>query len=432
MKLVFQAAALKAAREQLSKAIAIIERSMGLGELDMPLRVERLYLLDVLRGLASLSVVIWHYQHFYYVGPGTSAPNFDRTAQPLYFLFAPLYEHGGFAVQLFFALSGFIFFHQYAEPIRRGSVSAYEFTVLRMSRLYPLHFVTLIFVAVGQAIAYATTSQFVVYPCNDAAHFVANLFLVSQWVLVSQQCWSFNAPIWSVSVELFLYICFFLFALRLPARWSAQFLLTLAIIATGIAINVAGLFHLLGEPIFCFFAGGLAYLLWSRMQWHTSFLQRATASLLALAALVAVRLVGLSSILVGAVVFPALILALALWQSTEREAGKRARLIGDITYSTYLLHFPIQLSLILPATKAKRAIRLLCPRHERPPDRRANQAGNKFAPPHSITSSAWTMMDGGKVMPSSLAVLRFTTSSTFMGCSMGRSAGFFRLRILST
>src|SRR6516162_2112586 len=43
-------------------------------------------------------------------------------------------------------------------------------------------------------------------------------------------------------------------------------------------------------------------------------------------------------------------------------------------------------------------------------------------PSHSITSSARTMIEGGIVMPSALAVLRLITSLNLLGCSTGRSA----------
>lgn len=49
-----------------------------------------------------------------------------------------------------------------------------------------------------------------------------------------------------------------------------------------------------------------------------------------------------------------------------------------------------------------------------------------------ITSSARASTAGGIVRPSALAVLRLITNSNFVGCSMGRSAGFAPLRILST
>src|SRR5215831_15650353 len=51
---------------------------------------------------------------------------------------------------------------------------------------------------------------------------------------------------------------------------------------------------------------------------------------------------------------------------------------------------------------------------------------------HWITLSAWKRSVGGMVSPSSLAVLRLMTSSNFIGCSTGRSAGLAPFKILST
>jgi hypothetical protein len=51
---------------------------------------------------------------------------------------------------------------------------------------------------------------------------------------------------------------------------------------------------------------------------------------------------------------------------------------------------------------------------------------------HSITSSARANTAGGMVRPSALAVFMLMISSNFVGCSMGRVAGFAPLRIRST
>ena len=48
---------------------------------------------------------------------------------------------------------------------------------------------------------------------------------------------------------------------------------------------------------------------------------------------------------------------------------------------------------------------------------------------HSITSLARASMDGGTARPRALAVLRLMTSSNFVGCCAGRSAGFAPLRM---
>ncbi len=58
---------------------------------------EHFYSLDVLRGIAALSVVFWHWKHFYFVG--TILPDdLDETRQPLYAMFRVLYNHGDKAV----------------------------------------------------------------------------------------------------------------------------------------------------------------------------------------------------------------------------------------------------------------------------------------------------------------------------------------------
>ena len=51
---------------------------------------------------------------------------------------------------------------------------------------------------------------------------------------------------------------------------------------------------------------------------------------------------------------------------------------------------------------------------------------------YSITSSAAKRMPFGIVMPSALAVLRLTTNSNLVGCSIGSSAGFAPFRIRAT
>src|ERR1035437_5297801 len=75
---------------------------------------------------------------------------------------------------------------------------------------------------------------------------------------------------------------------------------------------------------------------------------------------------------------------------------------------------------------------LLRPHRERPCRRRAADKCDELTAPHSITSSAVASSVGGTVRPCAFAVLRFMTSSNFVGCSTGRSAGFLPLKILST
>lgn len=165
--------------------------------------------IDLLRGIAAISILFWHYQHFYYPRAGVSPiarGEVSRAAQPLFDWFSWFYLHGALAVHFFWILSGFIFFHVYAP---RQDIGLRDFLVNRLSRLYPLHFLTLCLVALLQWVSWSSFGNFQIYPANDAWHFVLNLFMASHWGF--QKGYSFNAPIWSISVEMLTYGMFFAF-----------------------------------------------------------------------------------------------------------------------------------------------------------------------------------------------------------------------------
>lgn len=308
----------------------------------------RLYLLDIIRGFASLAVVVWHYQYFFYIAPDTLPPGFTRDIQPLYPLLFLGYEYGFRAVQLFFVLSGFVFFLQYSDAIRTRSVSPAKFFVLRFSRLYPLHFATLVVVALGQVYSRGIDGQNIIYPCNDGLHFGLHIFLVMEWMPLDRVCHSFNFPTWSISVEMLLYAIFFLVALRLPKSWEGQMMTTVGLILLGLVIgNLGGPRHL-GEPVCCFFAGGVTYLVWSRYCRDGKARNRLilTTLLLFIFSAIIFRKAESTSFL-SVIVFPTAILLFAALQCVRHDLGRSLRVVGDITYSTYLLHFPVQLGMLL-------------------------------------------------------------------------------------
>src|SRR6185436_6252250 len=214
-------------------------------QLEVP---KRFYSLDALRGVAALGVVFWHWQHFFYTG--THKADFDRGRQPFYGLFYLFYEKGWMAVDLFFSLSGFIFFWLYAKRIESRRIVASEFSMLRLSRLYPLHLATLLFVAATQWWIHSRTGDYVVYPLNGMQQFLAHLLFVSGW----RSSWadSFNAPVWSVSVEVFLYGTFF----ALFRVFRRRTIPLIALVVLGAVLK----FHIpIGRGIYSFFLGGLAY-----------------------------------------------------------------------------------------------------------------------------------------------------------------------------
>ena len=155
---------------------------------------------NFLRGIAALSVLLWHYQHFFFANPST----FDRSQQPFYSLFKTFYINGHLAVQLFWAVSGFVLCHSYMS---RTDTRWRQFFWARFARLYPLHLITLTTVAALQLINQRVLGSYRIYDYNDLKHFVFNVFFMQGWGF--NDGFSFNAPTWSVSVEIVVYIIFF-------------------------------------------------------------------------------------------------------------------------------------------------------------------------------------------------------------------------------
>ena len=69
---------------------------------------DRLVGLELIRFISAFSILIWHYQHFTFLGD--KAVNFNRNEQPFYEFLSVFYDHGLFGVQIFWCISGFIFF----------------------------------------------------------------------------------------------------------------------------------------------------------------------------------------------------------------------------------------------------------------------------------------------------------------------------------
>ncbi len=320
----------------------------------------RLYALDVSRGIASLSVVLWHWQHFFYEGPALPK-GFLPEAQPLFAVFKLFYQKGSMGVDYFFLLSGFIFFWIYREPIRRKVVGGLQFFIQRFSRLYPLHAATLILVAVLQFFFAAQNGTSFVYPHNDAYHFLLNLGFASKWGL--DKGWSFNAPVWSVSIEVLLYAVFFVAAFF--GRGGPVFSLTVSLLAYGL-FHGANFGHPVFEGLALFFFGGVAFYFTSRISRGPVSVKRIVLLSAALSwALVFVSfyVVDLRGTIrqagmIGRIalicfpdyfLFPLTICSLALLEIDRGAFLKTFAWIGDITYSSYLLHFPLQLLFMLAA-----------------------------------------------------------------------------------
>ena len=162
--------------------------------------IDQRYLsLDAMRGLAALSVVAFHM-------------NGDIT--PSAFL----------AVDFFFALSGFVIADTYMSRLR-GPLSAPQFMVHRLIRLYPLFLVGLLLGLLQMAaMAVAHLKAFEVK--ETAISTVFNVFIIPSPVYFLfprtneiYGLFPLNGPAWSLFFEFVINLCFAFFLFRLKPRY---------------------------------------------------------------------------------------------------------------------------------------------------------------------------------------------------------------------
>jgi peptidoglycan/LPS O-acetylase OafA/YrhL len=296
--------------------------------------------LELLRFLTAFAILVFHYRQFAFVGDREVGLIQDQL--PSYWLFGPLYHSGPYAVRVFWCISGFIFFWKYRDAVASGLLDGWRFFVLRFSRLYPLHVVTLLVVAALQFLYFQLAGYFFVYQNNDALQFALQLLMASN--TTTQEALSFNGPVWSISVEVLVYFVFFVMLLV-----TRSWLLNLVVIAFSLMIP--------GQVADCFiffYAGGLAAMARQLVTSRTiPSLAVEGASWLAASVFLLCGYWVTNGHLESIGLLVLLICTPVLLYSLSRDVILPARLqqaveaAGNMTYSSYLLHFPIQLTMML-------------------------------------------------------------------------------------
>ncbi len=312
---------------------------------------QKLVGIEILRFLSAFAVLIWHYQHFYF-DPASAKIVVEHTAEPLYGLFQPFYDFGWLGVNFFWTISGFVFYSQYLNKVASREVSGAAFFVRRFSRLYPLHIVTLLIVAGLQLLYLRSHSDYFVFPYNTVYDFFVNLIFASGWLTPYTD--SFNGPVWSVSTELVIYLVFFLAARYLRIRLIA----TLCMVVVSAIIGIVMIRHQVkgseSNLFFCafyFFMGGAVHLFVEQIQ---GVIARRRRSLIAVCVLVYIVLVAFCAVfgetkyLVATIGAPVSIFLLLIVEPyIPRRGASFIVALGNTTYSSYLIHFPIQLTIVL-------------------------------------------------------------------------------------
>lgn len=171
---------------------------------------KRFYVLDSWRGICASVVLFFHFPRVFHL---SNWALFDS-----FYLF----------VDFFFVLSGFVITHSYQYLVKTGQ-DVLRLLSLRLGRIYPLHFVALIFCLVVFALVDAADSATgglvsgaqnpVLLDCFNLREIFSDLFLLQSLHL--HQSLHLNFPSWSISAEFYVYVAFALLLWAGPVATSS-------------------------------------------------------------------------------------------------------------------------------------------------------------------------------------------------------------------
>jgi peptidoglycan/LPS O-acetylase OafA/YrhL len=312
--------------------------------------------LDLLRFILSVSVIIWHYQHFFYPHVSFEERELFLQKQPFYSIFELFYTHGYYAVQVFWLISGVIFYKVYQDRISTGKVTFPQFFLNRFSRLYPLHLFTLLLVVVLQQLYFSDYGSYFIYDKNSVQSFFQNILFVQAW---GSNRLSFNGPTWSVSIEIMVYFIFFAVCASGLIRTAKGLLGTFLFFLMVKKWELLFAGDDLASSIYLFFAGCMLIKVYENIK-HRSGLQ--FGILIGLFASWyftqhTPRVIAPLYERITGYLYPDLLTfsCLVVWafivifnlEIFDGIANKIFQYFGDMTYSTYLTHFPVQLCFYL-------------------------------------------------------------------------------------
>lgn len=312
-------------------------------------------LLDGLRGAAALMVVWYHFFEGFAFAEGTAITTFC---------------HGHLGVDLFFMLSGFVISYAYDDRWQAGAkrLTLKEFLKRRLIRLHPM-------LVMGAVIGFSTFLigggvQWDGTPTplswSVVALVLAMLFIPAYPgapydVRGNGEMFSLNGPSWSLFFEYIGNLLYALFIRRLSTRALAMLTAILGaawawIVATDVSgydmigigwtLDAVNLFGGMLRMLFPFTMGMLLArnfkpvkvkgIFW--IAWAVLF---GLFSVPAFVKCSEVSINGLYEFACVLLIFPAIVWLTASGQTTNRVSAGVCKLLGDISYPLYIVHYPV-------------------------------------------------------------------------------------------
>ncbi|MCO5286210.1 MAG: acyltransferase [Chitinophagaceae bacterium] len=302
-------------------------------------------ILDGLRGIAAITVVIFH------IFEAFATSHLDQKV-----------NHGYLAVDFFFILSGFVVGYAYDD--RWGKMNIKDFLKRRLIRLHPM-------VVMGSVIGGLMFYTQATDAWNDVSgiSFGALLFATVLGALLIPappgvevrglgEMFPLNGPSWSLFFEYIGNILYALFLRKLPTK-----ILALVVLAGGISLarfaiwgplgDICAGFSLTGVEftagisrlVFSFSAGLLLYRIFKPIRIKGSF-WIGTITLIALLSLPRIGGAdhlwanGLYETICTIIVFPLLVYLGASEQNISKQLTSLCKFLGNISYPLYMVHYP--------------------------------------------------------------------------------------------
>lgn len=257
-------------------------------------------------------------------------------------------EKGHLAVPFFWILSGFVIASSYTTNMWRGPR---VFFLFRFARLYPLHLVTLILVTALQLTSLRLNGESMIYDNHSISNFFLHLFFLSGFSeAFDGKSFSFNAPVWSVSLELMCYALFALLMMLKKLNSKSVFFLLFFIVLLDIFSTLPD--QLIRVNLF-FFSGVAIYFLKVKKHLIIHFFILCIGGIVTSVGNILIffsdNLPTLQFFQYRYNFYFALIILTLLWLEPRVPLSMSNRFIelGNLSYAMYLLHIPIQIVLLL-------------------------------------------------------------------------------------